>query len=141
MRVALIVAAIICLIPHARAAGPDQVLVLYNADYTVDQDDSAPGQDSKEVAEYYVRRHTDPLVLDLAGRIGGRAGLKRVCLSGGVFQNRLLLRMVVPRLEAAGFSVLTHRQAPANDGGISLGQAVIAHFTIDTPAQDSYNFN
>ena len=60
MRVALIVAAIICLIPHARAAGPDQVLVLYNADYTIDQDGSEPGQDSREVAEYYVRRHTDP---------------------------------------------------------------------------------
>jgi len=44
----------------AAAAEPDQVLVLYNADWRVDQDDSAPGQDSKEVAEYYVARHTDP---------------------------------------------------------------------------------
>ena len=44
----------------AAAATPDQVLVLYNADYKIDQDGSEPGQDSKEVAEYYVRRHTDP---------------------------------------------------------------------------------
>ena len=44
----------------AAAAAPDQVLVLYNADYRIDQDDSEPGQDSREVAEYYVGRHTDP---------------------------------------------------------------------------------
>ena len=45
----------------AIAAEPDQVLVLYSADYGIDQDGSEPGQDSKEVAEYYVRRHTDPI--------------------------------------------------------------------------------
>jgi hypothetical protein len=42
-------------------ASPDQVLVLYNADWRKDVDGSEPGQDSKEVAEYYVRMHTDPL--------------------------------------------------------------------------------
>lgn len=46
---------------HANAATPDQVLVLYNADYTVDAPGSEPGQDSKEVAEHYVRRHTNLL--------------------------------------------------------------------------------
>jgi hydrogenase maturation protein HypF len=51
-----------------------------------------------------------------------------VALSGGVFQNRLLLRKAKALLEQAGFSVLTHSQAPCNDGGISLGQAVIANF-------------
>ncbi|HUW32320.1 MAG TPA: hypothetical protein VM223_11975 [Planctomycetota bacterium] len=45
----------------ALAAEPDQVLVLYNADYRIDQDGSDPGQDSKELADYYVRRHTDPV--------------------------------------------------------------------------------
>ena len=42
-------------------ADPDQVLVLYNADWEKDVDGSSPGQDSKEVAEYYVDRHTDPV--------------------------------------------------------------------------------
>jgi hydrogenase maturation protein HypF len=51
-----------------------------------------------------------------------------VALSGGVFQNRLLLALTVPRLEHAGFRVLLHRQVPCNDGGLSLGQAVMAHF-------------
>ncbi|ACF12034.1 (NiFe) hydrogenase maturation protein HypF [Chlorobaculum parvum NCIB 8327] len=52
-------------------------------------------------------------------------GLKTVALSGGVFQNVLLVEALVHELEAAGFTVLLHQQVPTNDGGISLGQAVI----------------
>jgi hydrogenase maturation protein HypF len=49
-----------------------------------------------------------------------------VALSGGVWQNRLLLEMTVSLLREAGFVVLLHRQAPANDGGLAYGQAVVA---------------
>ncbi len=57
----------------------------------------------------------------------GREGVYRqVALSGGVFQNRLLLEQVSQRLEARGLRVLTHRSVPANDGGLALGQAAIA---------------
>jgi hydrogenase maturation protein HypF len=55
-----------------------------------------------------------------------RCGLDTVSLSGGVFQNLLLADRVVSRLAARGFRVLTHHRVPCNDGGISLGQAVIA---------------
>jgi hydrogenase maturation protein HypF len=55
-----------------------------------------------------------------------RSGLDTVALSGGVFQNLLLLNGAVSRLEARGFRVLVHSRVPCNDGGISLGQAVIA---------------
>jgi hydrogenase maturation protein HypF len=55
-----------------------------------------------------------------------RSGLGTVALSGGVFQNLLLLRETERRLAAAGFTVLTHSRVPCNDGGISLGQAVVA---------------
>jgi hydrogenase maturation protein HypF len=55
-----------------------------------------------------------------------RHGLDTVALSGGVFQNLLLLERVVRSLEARGFRVLTHSRVPCNDGGISLGQAVVA---------------
>jgi hydrogenase maturation protein HypF len=53
-------------------------------------------------------------------------GLATVALSGGVFQNMLLLNAAATRLEARGFRVLVHSRVPCNDGGISLGQAVIA---------------
>ncbi|MFL6142083.1 MAG: carbamoyltransferase HypF [Labedaea sp.] len=55
-----------------------------------------------------------------------RTGLGTVALSGGVFQNLLLLHRTVDRLRAAGFRVLWHSRIPTNDGGISLGQAVVA---------------
>ena len=55
-----------------------------------------------------------------------RRGLGTVALSGGVFQNLLLATETVARLEARGFRVLTQAQVPCNDGGISLGQAVVA---------------
>jgi hydrogenase maturation protein HypF len=59
--------------------------------------------------------------------IADDTGINQVALSGGVFQNRLLLRKTVSLLESSRFQVLTHRQVPCNDGGISLGQAVIAN--------------
>jgi hydrogenase maturation protein HypF len=49
-----------------------------------------------------------------------------VVLSGGVLQNRVLLEVLMGRLEAQGLRVLTHAQVPANDGGLALGQAAIA---------------
>jgi hydrogenase maturation protein HypF len=52
--------------------------------------------------------------------------LGTVALSGGVFQNAFLLHAAVNRLEARGFRVLLHSRVPCNDGGISLGQAVVA---------------
>jgi hydrogenase maturation protein HypF len=55
-----------------------------------------------------------------------RHGLATVALSGGVFQNLLLLGRTVAGLEAQGFTVLTHSRVPCNDGGISLGQAMVA---------------
>ncbi len=59
--------------------------------------------------------------------IARETGISAVALSGGVFQNRLLLRLATQGLETEGFKVLTHRFVPCNDGGISLGQAVIAN--------------
>ena len=53
-------------------------------------------------------------------------GISTVALSGGVFQNTLLLRLVEKRLRKDGFELLRHRLVPANDGGLSLGQAVYA---------------
>jgi hydrogenase maturation protein HypF len=63
---------------------------------------------------------------DVCRRMRNDYGLSRVCLSGGCFQNLRLLRGCVATLRAKNFEVFFHRQVPANDGGISLGQAAIA---------------
>jgi hydrogenase maturation protein HypF len=68
------------------------------------------------------------MIVMVCQHIASETGLQTVALSGGCFQNRLLLTLAVPDLERAGFRVLLHRQVPCNDGGISLGQAVLAHF-------------
>ncbi len=68
------------------------------------------------------------VLVSVCSDLQAETGLDRVALSGGVFQNRLLLEMVIPRLEAAGLRPLVHRLVPTNDGGVSLGQAYVAHF-------------
>jgi len=55
-----------------------------------------------------------------------REGLEQVVLSGGSFQNRFLVQALSRRLAADGFQVYRHRQVPANDGGLALGQALVA---------------
>jgi hydrogenase maturation protein HypF len=59
-------------------------------------------------------------------RAAAGAGLDLVILSGGVFQNRLLLTWTAERLEALGLRVLVPERLPANDGGISYGQVAVA---------------
>jgi len=62
----------------------------------------------------------------MANILRRETGLKRVVLSGGCFQNRLLLSGCLDCLRKADFEVFYHRLVPTNDGGISLGQAVCA---------------
>ena len=59
-------------------------------------------------------------------RMRRESGLERVCLSGGTFQNMRLLGLTARALRASGFELFLHRNVPPNDGGIALGQAVIA---------------
>jgi hydrogenase maturation protein HypF len=66
------------------------------------------------------------LFADLCDIIRKETGLKRVVLSGGVFQNALLLSGLIKALEQKHFQVFTHAIVPTNDGGICLGQAMVA---------------
>jgi hydrogenase maturation protein HypF len=89
-------------------------------------DDAARGTPVPAIAR---RFHDTVAEMILRGgvRLRDQTGINTIALSGGVFQNRLLLELVVPRLRAADFDVLLHSQVPPNDGGISLGQAAIAN--------------
>ncbi len=66
------------------------------------------------------------MIAEVCAELQQRTGLNLIVLSGGVFQNRLLTEMVVPRLEKSGLTVLTHSLVPPNDGGLALGQAAVA---------------
>lgn len=58
--------------------------------------------------------------------VAAQSKMKQVVLSGGVFQNRYLTERAAATLESRGFEVYTHQRVPPNDGGIALGQAVMA---------------
>ena len=65
--------------------------------------------------------------MDICRQARGATGLNEVVLSGGVWQNQILLDLVRDGLKQDGFIVYFHKQIPTNDGGLSLGQAVIAN--------------
>jgi len=68
------------------------------------------------------------IIRKVAGILRDEREINKVALSGGVFQNNFLLENVYNELKKDGFDVYIHRKVPPNDGGISLGQAAIAHF-------------
>jgi hydrogenase maturation protein HypF len=85
-------------------------------------------QDARPVADISAKFHRTLICLfvDLCTVIRKERDLNRVVLSGGVFQNSILLTGLAIALEARNFSVFSHQQVPSNDGGIALGQAVAA---------------
>lgn len=91
-------------------------------------------QDGRPVADISAKFHQTLLNLfaDLCALLRKDRGLDRVVLSGGVFQNSILLTGLIDVLEKRGFRVFSHRQVPTNDGGIALGQAVVAAAKVTT---------
>ncbi|NJM72842.1 MAG: carbamoyltransferase HypF [Scytonema sp. RU_4_4] len=65
-------------------------------------------------------------IVEMVNNLRQRNDIHQVVLTGGVFQNCILLELVTEGLQALGINVLTHSLVPPNDGGLSLGQAVIA---------------
>jgi len=70
-------------------------------------------------------------IAQMAIKMREATGLSEIVLSGGVFQNHLLLDRACDFLECAGCKVYCHYQVPANDGGIALGQALHAIHLLD----------
>ena len=80
-----------------------------------------PSEISMKFHNTLVHMFTDRCV-----EIRKQTGFAQVALSGGVFQNAIMLSSLTEHLENKGFEVLSHQQVPSNDGGIALGQAVVA---------------
>lgn len=93
---------------------------------------AANGQPASEIgARFHATVAT--FSLEVCRRIRERCGLTTVALSGGVWQNQLLLTLTRRLLLADGFRVYVHRQTPPNDGGLALGQAAVANFVGRSP--------
>ena len=73
--------------------------------------------------------------VDALVAIAGERGLDTVVLSGGVFQNRLLLETALAGARAAGLRVLVPEQLPPNDGAIAFGQAAVAAARLGVPSE------
>lgn len=83
------------------------------------------GENSNQLALHFHRRLAG-MIVSACEKAREETGINTVALSGGVYQNKLLLDYSVTMLEERGFHVLRHHLLPSNDGGISLGQAVAA---------------
>ena len=83
------------------------------------------GKSKKEISSSFHRTLAVAFAA-MCERIREKTGINRVFLSGGCFQNKILLEESITQLENIGFMVYHHSQIPTNDGGIALGQAVIA---------------
>lgn len=91
--------------------------------YMIDQ--KLAGEDVKKLA-YLFHKILAMQIVDACVKISHETGITTCALSGGVFQNKLLLRLSEEELKQQELKVLTHSLIPPNDGGIALGQAVVA---------------
>jgi hydrogenase maturation protein HypF len=90
-------------------------------------EDLKKGIDKKVMAAKFHNTVAE-FTLNLCGKIRENTGINKIALSGGVFQNRYLTEKIISLLEKDDFQVYTQRKVPPNDGGISLGQAVVAGY-------------
>ena len=96
---------------------------------------------SVEEAAYRFHRMLADTVIGCVMQIADEAGVRAAALSGGCFQNRLLLEMIEEGLTDRGIVVYRHRMVPPNDGGIALGQAVAAAAILRAEAADNASGN
>ncbi|MDR1730774.1 MAG: carbamoyltransferase HypF [Synergistaceae bacterium] len=85
---------------------------------------SEGGGEGKKAGAFH--RGLSLAICDLCDRLREKTGIGHVALSGGVWQNRLLLDLTCAELEKRGFTALTHRGISPNDEGVSAGQALVA---------------
>lgn len=116
------------------AASSDQSLLPYPVEITaqgeidwtpllrsVVADLGGPGTDPARIS-----RRFHLALAELIGQVAVASGCRTIALTGGCFQNTLLLELSIARLEATGLRPIWHRRVPPNDGGLAFGQAVVA---------------
>lgn len=109
-----------------KAPSPGAPLVLDGVElFCAACEDLVQGASVSQVAGAFHRGLASGLVA-ACREVREATGISEVALSGGTFQNEMLLGLVAGGLDKIGLRVLTHSQVPANDGGISLGQAAVA---------------
>jgi len=94
-------------------------------------DDLAEGAPPTRIAARFHATVAEAVVR-VSERVRASRGLDRVVLTGGVFQNAILLGATRQGLEACAFEVFSHHLVPPNDGGIALGQAAVAHARLQS---------
>jgi hydrogenase maturation protein HypF len=90
-------------------------------------------QNGLSISEIGIKFHKTLIALfsEICAGVRRDSELNRVVLSGGCFQNSILLSGMIHELASRDFEVFAHRRVPANDGGISLGQALVAAAQIE----------
>jgi hydrogenase maturation protein HypF len=91
--------------------------------------DLLAGREKGEISSRFHRTMAEVVVAGCE-RIRDAGGASAVALSGGTFQNLLLVEQVLEFLAGKGFAVYRHRRVPTNDGGLALGQAVLANCSV-----------
>jgi hydrogenase maturation protein HypF len=115
--------------PFEVAAGDDGVLIDPRPTVAAVVVDRRRDRPAAEIAGRF-HRTIAAATLEACRAVRDTTGLTRVCLAGGVFANDLLTSDLVVRLEAAGFDVFLPRRAPVGDGGLALGQVLVANATV-----------
>ncbi|MBX9878832.1 MAG: carbamoyltransferase HypF [Candidatus Obscuribacterales bacterium] len=115
------------------------LLITDSSPYLIDTDELLPqlitdqlsGASTSEIS-YRFHLTVAKLIGDTCSAIRNTSDINQICLSGGVFQNRLLIDLSNKILQGLDFEIFRHGQVPANDGGLSLGQAVVAASQINS---------
>ena len=112
---------------------PTDALVRHVTDCLLEYDSAE--ESAEELAEdlaLYFHQTLAQLTVQACVRVRQESGIRAVALSGGVYQNTLLVEETLRGLEAEGFRVYTHSMIPPNDGGICLGQAAAAMYRLQS---------
>jgi hydrogenase maturation protein HypF len=112
---------------EARENGASMLIVDWGPMIRAIMNDASTGIAAGEIAAKFHNTLVEMIVA-----VAQRSGEPRVVLSGGCFQNRYLTERVVARLRSEGFLPYWHQRVPPNDGGIALGQAVMACYSQES---------